>query len=88
MFAIFGIMQPADVQLKPVFSLFYSEQRVSATWIEDQEWEHVFCAYKLCRVEFPFWGFQTRVERFFIFFKFDSFNQSYIIYLATFLVFM
>ena len=36
---------------------------ISETWIEDQEWDTVFCAYKLCRVEFPFWGFQTRVER-------------------------
>ncbi|KAL5263758.1 hypothetical protein ACHWQZ_G004975 [Mnemiopsis leidyi] len=48
--------------------LFKSEKTgrgpLKATWIEDQEWEHVFCAYKLCRVEFPFWGFQTRVERF------------------------
>eukprot|EP00116_Pleurobrachia_bachei_P016304 sb/3476566/ len=37
---------------------------VRETWIEDQEWDTVFCAYKLCRVEFPFWGFQTRVERY------------------------
>ncbi|XP_063677460.1 membrane-associated phosphatidylinositol transfer protein 2-like isoform X2 [Bolinopsis microptera] len=37
---------------------------LKATWIKDEEWEHVFCAYKLCRVDFPFWGFQTRVERY------------------------
>ena len=37
---------------------------ISETWIADEKWDHVFCAYKLCRVEFPFWGFQTRVERY------------------------
>ena len=43
-------------------------------WIEASEDGHfeppysgcvdVMCAYKLCRVEFKYWGMQTRIERF------------------------
>lgn len=24
----------------------------------------IMCAYKLCKVEFPYWGMQTKVEKF------------------------
>lgn len=36
------------------------------TWIEDcvKSNETIMCAYKLCSVEFKYWGMQTKVERF------------------------
>lgn len=34
-------------------------------WVEDCKRNNkpIMCAYKLCRVEFRYWGMQTRVER-------------------------
>lgn len=26
--------------------------------------KHIMCAYKMCRVEFRYWGMQTKIERF------------------------
>ena len=26
--------------------------------------QHIMCAYKLCRVEFKYWGMQTKIEKF------------------------
>lgn len=36
------------------------------TWIEDscKSSEAIMCAYKLCTVEFKYWGMQTKIERF------------------------
>lgn len=33
-------------------------------WVEDHKRNNkpIMCAYKLCRVEFRYWGMQTRVE--------------------------
>lgn len=50
---------------------------LTETWVQDF-WEackdhggslpdgskSIMCAYKLCRVEFRYWGMQTRIERF------------------------
>ncbi|XP_064618758.1 protein retinal degeneration B-like isoform X2 [Lineus longissimus] len=45
---------------------------LTETWhtdyVEAQEQQignkHIMCAYKLCRVEFKYWGMQTKIERF------------------------
>ncbi|XP_062523051.1 membrane-associated phosphatidylinositol transfer protein 2-like isoform X2 [Corticium candelabrum] len=36
---------------------------LSAKWLEEQH-DQVMCSYKLCKVEFRYWGMQSRVERF------------------------
>lgn len=39
-------------------------------WIEDYKTDNlpegkaIMCAYKLCRVEFRYWGMQTKIEKF------------------------
>lgn len=49
--------------------LFVSEKTgrgpLGDDWIEQQtaKGKSVMCAYKLCRVEFRYWGMQTRVEK-------------------------
>jgi len=43
---------------------------LSASWLaeiagkEEAEWGSVMCSYKLCKVEFRYWGIQKRVENF------------------------
>nr|XP_033776440.1 membrane-associated phosphatidylinositol transfer protein 1 isoform X2 [Geotrypetes seraphini] len=33
-------------------------------WIEDSVHEPIMCAYKLCKVEFRYWGMQSKIEQF------------------------
>ena len=39
---------------------------LTENWVEEHVRNNkpVMCAYKICRVEFKYWGLQTRVERF------------------------
>ena len=37
---------------------------VNGQFIPQNGCTNVMCAYKLCRVEFRYWGMQTRIERF------------------------
>lgn len=39
---------------------------LSEDWIEEvnQNQSSVMCAYKLCKVEFRYWGMQSKIERF------------------------
>lgn len=39
---------------------------LSEDWIEEisQSQTPVMCAYKLCKVEFRYWGMQSKIERF------------------------
>lgn len=39
---------------------------LKSSWIEDCETgkQPIMCAYKLCKVEFRYWGLQTKIENF------------------------
>lgn len=38
---------------------------LSDNWVQEHQREDrsIMCAYKICRVEFRYWGLQTRAER-------------------------
>lgn len=62
-------MYGADYVEKEDPSTYASEKTgrgpLDADWIEkSHQAKQIMCAYKLCRVEFKYWGTQGRVERF------------------------
>ncbi|KAM9621933.1 membrane-associated phosphatidylinositol transfer protein 2 [Trichechus inunguis] len=61
---------PSEYKTEEDPKLFHSTKTqrgpLSDNWIEEYK-KHVFpimCAYKLCKVEFRYWGMQSKIERF------------------------
>lgn len=61
---------PSEYKTEEDPKLFHSikTQRgpLSDNWIEEykQQVFPIMCAYKLCKVEFRYWGMQSKIERF------------------------
>ena len=47
----------------PLSQEWYEEYKEASKDTGSQK-KHIMCAYKLCRVEFKYWGMQTKIEKF------------------------
>ena len=63
-------MPPNEYKTEEDPKLFHSTKTqrgpLSENWIEEykQQVFPIMCAYKLCKVEFRYWGMQSKIERF------------------------
>lgn len=63
-------MPPSEYKTEEDPKLFHSTKTqrgpLSENWIEEykQQVFPIMCAYKLCKVEFRYWGMQSKIERF------------------------
>ena len=63
-------MPPNEYKMEEDPKLFHSTKTqrgpLSENWIEEykQQVFPIMCAYKLCKVEFRYWGMQSKIERF------------------------
>lgn len=63
-------MPPNEYRIEEDPKLFHSTKTqrgpLSENWIEEhkQQLAPLMCAYKLCKVEFRYWGMQAKIERF------------------------
>lgn len=61
-------LPPADYVESEDPTLYVSEKSqrgpLSENWIDEHRGKTIMCAYKLCKVEFRYWGMQTKIERF------------------------
>ncbi|OQR75841.1 membrane-associated phosphatidylinositol transfer protein 2-like [Tropilaelaps mercedesae] len=61
-------LPPADYVESEDPTLYISEKSqrgpLSENWIDEFRGKTIMCAYKLCKVEFRYWGMQTKIERF------------------------
>ncbi|XP_022651085.1 protein retinal degeneration B-like isoform X2 [Varroa destructor] len=61
-------LPPADYIESEDPTIYKSEKSqrgpLDENWIDEHRGKTIMCAYKLCKVEFRYWGMQTKIERF------------------------